>query len=226
MTFFPLTSSAFKQFRSAAFVTSSFSSANASGYIFSSVSAGAAPTGDSRRFIFVTVESVSGNNLRDFTSGKINDVTATTINTRSDDGSGSTAVVAAFYAEVSSGTTVKIDVNFDGTMAGCNVGTFRVEAGPDGIETPTSDLESIGDVSTFNINIVAGSYVFANGAAVSGGAGTWTELTEHYDTDLSVNDFGSAASKEFLAPQTPLTFTRTVTGTVEHAGMAVEVRPA
>ena len=172
---------------SASYVTSTSVGATAASYTFTSVSIGDA---DANRTVVVTVSWNAGATNRLLSSATIGGVSATLLQTSAAAGWERSAII---YADVSSGTTANIVLNFNGTIGrGIAIGVFRL-LNVTTVISPVYDAHNnSGTTYTTNISVNSGDYVIS-ALGVGNGVANWTNSTERY-TYTKFNDYLEGAS--------------------------------
>jgi hypothetical protein len=178
------------------FTASAVNTANATTHTFSGVSIG---TAASNRKIVVASQHSSGTVPVSVSSMTVGGISATfVVNQASADGE---AYVEIWQANVPTGTTATIVVNYSGTVSRGGVGVWAVYgAAAAATDTGVSTANPLTDT----LNIPAGGVAIG---AASGSAGTstaWTNLTENYDENVEASTYQSGASSAFATIQTAL----------------------
>ncbi|PAP93984.1 hypothetical protein [Mesorhizobium wenxiniae] len=170
----------------ATFLSSTNDDSNAADYSFGSESFGDAASG---REIFVSVSWGGDNNARTISSATIGGVSATVHDQDSiADGISQSVGAGVISAEVPSGTSGTIEVNFSGTVRSCAIGTVRVLNRSAIVDTAVDTANQGGSPATTatTINVSAkGALIAAYMNSDTDGDVIWTGVTETYDGTTS-----------------------------------------
>lgn len=156
---------------------------------FSGLSFGPPPLPGQKRYIVVAITWVGSNS--NFVSGTAGGIALTQQVTVPQ----SFVNCAILTAEVPSGTSGDVVLNFSSSSFGCGISVYRLmnplSETPDAIRSEVnSDVNS---VYTLDINILAGGAAVAAAGWQNGLTTTWSGLTKDSDVDLNTNDFFTAA---------------------------------
>ena len=176
-------------------------------YTFSGESLGVA---DSDRVIAVGIHGRSGGAGGSISSVTIGGVSATIIQATE-----SATKCGLAYASVPSGATGAIVVTFNTGQLGCTIGKWRVVTGTPGpVSSNTATGVGAAPIS-FATTVPAGGFGIAVASAQAGTrAFSWTNATERYDTDQSL-DFVDPTGADF---ESSATVTATCTFSAAQAG--------
>lgn len=179
------------------------------------------------RWVLVGIQS-GHSAARTISSVTIGGVAATQVgfNASADD-----TILTAFYiALVPAGTTATIVVVFSGSAVRCRVGVWTIIGllSATATDTASDDTDSSGVVSD-TLDVQAGGCAFGLYSYLSTGTPTaaWAGLTEQFDGNLEASQYGTSAFDNFVAAQSGMTVSVTITnpGTLTKPAMlAVAMR--
>lgn len=148
--------------------------------------------------------------------GTARSITSITIggNAASLTATGSSVRCSAFgILAVPTGTTANIVVTWSGSGSGhCRIGVWNINGGLLSVTPTSTSNDTDGAVSVL---VDAGGVAFAIASGSNNTTGTWTGVTEDYDTAVTNSLMTTGASAEFASAQNPLAITITpAAGTV------------
>lgn len=172
--------------------------ANSSSYSISSLAIGAAPTGGQTRHVVAVVTKREGGAADTFTATAvtIGGVSATKLHETT-----ARREISWWIAEVPTGTTIDLDVTFDGSVDRCNVAVFSIM----NLSSPTDDTDNddddIGDGSNTSttVTVLPGGCCLVASLGLSSSAGT---PSMSGDVSASANGGGEMALQVGFANST------------------------
>jgi hypothetical protein len=194
-------------------------------YSFATRAVGAA---HANRWVVCGIMARSVTAGRTISSVTIGGITATNVVTATDP-TGGTNLIAIYIAEVPTGTTATVAVNFSGSMSRCGIGLWRMvgaERPAIGYATAT-DIVFSGNVFSVTIDcppdgVIIGVNYNQTSAATS--STTWAGITERFDalfSDGTSQHSYTGAHALFAGAQSGLTVSTTNAATQQSGALAV-----
>lgn len=183
------------------YVSSNSSTAGSDPVTFTAQSIG---TADATRKIIVAVgwSSAADQTISSMTIGGVS--AAQVVATDTSSGSGGAAI---WIADVPTGTTGDIVIDWSGSVARCAIAVYRVVnlTSSTATDTDTATSASSGVISVSACTIPANGFAIASVSCIdgSGGTFTWSGITEDTDQNLASQSFHSTASKTATGSETP-----------------------
>jgi len=184
--------------------------ASATEYTFSGESLGAAAAD---RYIIIGVNSRGLNATRTLDAVTVGGESATVV-TQTPNTTSHTTLSGIAIVLVASGTTGDVVVTFDAGMLRCGIGLWRADSLDSA--TPNDTGGSTAADPTYDIDINAGGFAVGTVHAVGDvgqATAVWTGIAEDYDQQLEGVSSHTGASDTFVAQQTNLTLTATLSNT-------------
>lgn len=201
------------------FLQTATNTLNNSTYTFTSQNVGAA---SSDRYVVAVIFGYSATSGRTVSSVTIGGISAT-ISVQTSNASTS-RVTAIALANVPTGATANVVVDFSDTMNNCGIGLYRLtEISTDTPFDTGTAASNTDETLTTSIDIPANGFAIAiNGEQTTTNpeTHTWTGLTEDFDTTIELGQF-TGASLNPSTVQTGLSVSSTVTGTSQGGSLCV-----